>query len=827
MTAQKSTAKNNYFMVNFRNRLKSNMKTSIIITILHILAVPMVLLQAIISWISEENYQKAYLLALKAVGGNDRLVNYDALPKVYDFNEAYIFIGFLALGIAILSGILIALSNFSYLYKKTQVDMIYSLPLTTTQRFMSDFFAGVTSYIAPFIASGFLTLILCFVGRATIVDWVNTFPDAGFGFQTVGQLLFQCYLYGTFVLLMVYTISVLVISCCGNIVESGIYIFATNILIPSTIAVFTLILFGDLYGIDVERLAIKAICPTSPFGAFISFVDVIDTVEYGYGGVTTMFDVIVHHLLPFIFFTVLYGVIAFFLYKNRKAEDVSKPFVYKLFYYIISTAVVFCIVSIFIGENGLGGEGGLLPLLIISGIVFFIMDIIANRGFRKFWVSVIRFVATMVVMIVAVSLVGFTGGFGMVKYVPNASSISSVSINSYSHYGRNNRAFIFEYEENGQFTIKNDELIKAVIDAHEANVNRYSAMEEVGGFYKDTVSTVDITYVTNFGRKISRANLELNESEAKMLNPIYSSDEYREQAFAFIDKAVSDIEAKGVKHSEYSCDFTGVSKNGTDMYFTSELKDELLVAMKNDIANYNGEELIKANYGYVSLNVNSRNYDNGHCYIKLPLSEQFPETLDTVTKLYPEFGGKDFFKNVGVSQILIRDYTEDGDAVNVELPENFVKNAKLKKAFEKVMEESVITDSYRSYGGFVIEINGLNYAIEDCEEARSLYEYAIKGASDDATYVDGAIHYYYYNDEYGDEYAVDFTTIEEARKIIKDIVFEEGYVTYFEIYGVSQYEKEGIESYLWSYYSEIETIYHNMNSSEPAVTSIVYDTESL
>ena len=131
-----------------------------------------------------------------------------------------------------------------------------------------------------------------------------------------------------------------------------------------------------------------------------------------------------------------------------------------------------------------------------------------------------------------------------------------------------------------------------------------------------------------------------------------------------------------------------------------------------------------------------------------------------------------------------------------------MKNAKLKKAFEKVMEESVITDTYRNYGGFVIEINGLNYAIEDCEEVRSLYEYAIKGASDETTYVDGAIYYYYYNDEYGDEYAVDFTSMEEARKIIKDIVFEEGYVTYFEIYGVSQYEKEGIESYLWSYYSD-------------------------
>ncbi len=805
MTAQKSTAKNNYFMVNFRNRLKSNMKTSIIITILHILAVPMVLLQGIISWISEEKYAKAFELALKAVGGNERLVNYDALPEVYRFNEAYVFIAFLALGIAILSGILIALSNFSYLYKKTQVDMIYSLPLTTTQRFMSDFFAGVASYIVPFIASGFFTLILCFVGRATVTDWVNTFDNAGFGFQTIGQLLFQCYLYGTFVLLMVYTISVLVITCCGNIVESGLYIIATNILIPSTISVFTLILFGDLYAIDIERLAIKGICPTSPFGAVISLVDIIDTVEYSYESMN-MFDVIWQHLLPFIFFTVLYGVAAFFLYKFRKAEDVSKPFVYKLFYYIISTAVVFCIVSIFLGENGLGT--GLLPVIITSGIIFFIMDIIANRGFKKFWVSIIRFVATLIVMIVGVALVGFTDGFGMVTYVPNASSISSVTIEEGYYYG-NDRSFSFRYSENNGFTTKDDELIKAVVEAHKANIESYKASPET--IYKGRASSVDITYVTHFGRKISRTGLYLNEEETAIINAVFTSDDYKEQAFAFIDKAVADVEAKGERDSEYFYDFVGVSKSGTQMYFTSKTDEMLLTAMKNDIMNYNGEEIGKANYGYVSLNVEN-NY-NDYCNIRLPISEQFPETLAVVTGCYPEFDGKDFLKYVGVSQILIADYTEDGDCENVEIPEGFVKNSEIKNCFVKVMEESTMTSTYRTNGMYVIEMNGHYYNIEDCEEAGKLYDYAKSNSStENWEKVSGAVFYEYYdNDEYYESYSVDFSSLDEAKEIIRDVVRAEGYISGFDVQSAkTDREANAIINSLWEYYDEYTQVYYNV-----------------
>lgn len=790
MTAQKSTdKKNSYFMANFRNRLKSNMKTSIIITILHILSVPTVLLNVILYMITQQNYNKAYGLALAAAGGNYKLIDHDKLPYVYDFNEAYLFIAFLALGIAILAGILIALSNFSYLYKKTQVDMIYSLPMTTTQRFFSDFFAGVTSYIAPFIASGFLTLILCFVGRATCEEWVNTFPDAGFGFQTLGQLIFQCYLYGTFVLLMIYTLSVLVISCCGNIVESGLYIFATNILIPTTIAVFTLILFGDLYAIDIEAIAIKAICPTSPFGAFMSLYDVIDTVD-SVGGMT-IFDVIWQHLVPFIFFTAIYGAVAFFLYKFRKAEDVSKPFVYKMFYYIMSTAVVFCIVSVFIGEGGFGGE--IIPLIITSGIVFFIMDIIANRGFKKFWVSIIRFVATMVVMIVAVSLVEFTDGFGMVRYVPNPSSIASVTIEIEHNY--NDSDFVLDYQEYDGFTTKDDAIIEAVINAHEANIDRYKVNDGYN-MYKNSYEELDVTYVTHFGRKISRTDLALNKEEAELLKSLYLSDEYKKQALEFIDKAVKDVDEKG-RDSKFYYDLSAYSKyNGIfhsydDKYAAD--RDLLLAAIKKDVENYNGEEISGVNYGYVTLMANEDYGSN--CNILLPISEQFPETYKVLSKHY-EFNVKDYSKLIDVCEtVKIADYRENGSQKYIELSKNFVNDAKLKKYFNRVMSESNMSYSGKSVGYFVIDIDGNRYIAEDCEEIRALYEYAENNRGTE--YAKGSIYYGYYNDPYNEEYGASFSSIEEAERIIRDIVNENGYITYFDA------EDDDVHEELWMLYYDL------------------------
>ena len=82
-----------------------------------------------------------------------------------NIQEIYAVIGVISTAIAILSGIVVAISNFSYLYKKTQVDMSLSLPMTVRGRFISDFVSGLITYLVPYIAVQILTFILAGIGH--------------------------------------------------------------------------------------------------------------------------------------------------------------------------------------------------------------------------------------------------------------------------------------------------------------------------------------------------------------------------------------------------------------------------------------------------------------------------------------------------------------------------------------------------------------------------------------------------------------------------------------------------------------------------------------
>lgn len=808
MTAQKSTAKHNYFMVNFKNRLKDNRKISIIITILHILSVPAVLLNGILYSITQQRYDEAYELALAAAGGNHKLVNYDTLPTVIEFNEAYVFIAVLAIGIAMLAGVLIALSNYSYLYKKTQVDMYYSLPMTTTQRFFSNFLAGVTSYIGPFLASSFFSLILCFVGRATVDEWINTSFDAGFGFQTMGQLIFQCYLYGTFVLLMIYTISVMVISCCGNIVEAGTYIFGVQALIPATISVVCLILFGDLYGIASEHYALSAMKPTSPVGAFVSFVEV---VEGTYDNANmTIWTVILQHLLPFILFIAIYGAIAFLLYRRRKAEDVSKPFVYKLFYYIVSTAVVFCIVCVFFGDNGFGTS--LLPVIIVSGIVFFIMDIIANRGFKKFWVSIIRFAATMVVMVALVGIVNATDAFGMVYYVPKAENIHSVTVENRA--GSEN---YIEYDVHNEVTLYDAENIKAVVDAHSKNIERYRLSGE-DGMYGNGSKSVSITYRTKMGQKIVKENLRFSPDELAIIAQIKDSEEYKQNAFKVIEDIYNGIDEYGYINVSAS-----LKSMATDEFsnLTTNEKRALLVAAKADIMNTDKPYSTSGCSGVIILKAENNRSDT-FVTCRVPISPDYPETYRLITE-YKLISDKDiaYDELIDNSVIQISEFT-DYDEYNsmYEIPWGAFQDKSVKKAFKKVIDESTLSEG-NIREGYRIIVSGYNggrnsYYIDKNEYSDLLYEIALKYDEslkyNDGTYAQGTV--YYSDPEYQYQYSADFYSLEQGLDIVSNIAMSGFCLTGMEC------DNESIIDALYKQYNEVFVKYNLKPEEVPATTEI-------
>ena len=95
----------------------------------------------------------------------------------------------------------------------------------------------------------------------------------------------------------------------------------------------------DLYGISIDKTVLNALKYTSPIGGLF------------YIGLQKM-----HHL-QFLILMAFYMAwylctshcrnicVDIFSYKRRKAEDVSKPFVYNLLYYIIISLITFDILA--------------------------------------------------------------------------------------------------------------------------------------------------------------------------------------------------------------------------------------------------------------------------------------------------------------------------------------------------------------------------------------------------------------------------------------------------------------------------------------------------
>lgn len=795
MTAQKSTAKKSYFMVNFKNRLRQNRRTSIIALILHLVSAPVVLINAIIYGVTYHKFSVAYEAALAAVGGNASLINYRALPTYVEMNPAYVVIAAIATGIAVLAGIAIAMSNYSYLYKKTQVDMVYSLPMSTTERFLSDFTAGIVSYIGPFIASTVVTAILCFIGGAVCPWlWTDGLENASFGFQSITQIILQGSFYAIFFMLMIYVMCVLVISCCGSFLESGVCIVVLNGLIPATIAVAGFMFFGDLYGINIENSIIPWLTKTSPFGTFMEMFYILD------GGIEdfSMWSIMWTWLLPFVFVTALYFVGALFLYKFRKAEDVSKPFVYRMFYYIIITAVTFCIATLFVGQNSL--DAGLIPLIIISAIVYFIAEVIANRGFKKFWKSVIRYVITLAALVIAILVVQATDGFGIIYYVPSSSSVKSIDINYESIYYDTN---MLGYNDTVRLTDR--ESIEAIISAQHATLDRYKAADgkNVNGYM-----AVSITYHLYSGREIAR-EYRLNVEEYHMLSGIDLTEEY----INGITECMRDDLLKNSYREEI--DITASYKNSVIEQTAVPVRsgaEMIYEAVREDLLGMSEEEYLKPTgkcYGYVRFD----NYE-------FPLSESYPHILEYVHSLgfNPEKNTADTDMLLYSGRVLIMPnyvtgYYEkynmvDYDDVIASRPPMKMSSVEYTPAELRTIDELIKKSQYKYYCDeftYAFEIDGVTYVIpeEDYNKAEALYNKIFEGENS----VQGSIQ-----DDTGRSYY--FSSYNDIDYIIESIYNNNSYIIGYVCYDG---DEDNVGTYIdciWSSYQQKYYEYDDYNYYE-------------
>lgn len=526
---------------NWRQNVTGDKKLFIILSVLHIIAAPAVILAMIIS-VYNNNFEV----------------------------DAYEVIGAITTALAGFLGIFPAVDSFACLHNKSVVDIKLSLPMTAKQRFFSNYFSGLFTYIAPFLGAQVISLI--FLGYGFIFMEGKTFyheytnpngelvrdPYVCDYFSYAAPILFKLILCGVLAMLMLYTVTVLITVCCGSKFESIAYTILINVLIPMTVVCVTFSIFVNLYGIDPEVPMYKVISYTSVAGAVFVAADWSAGQELFYREETWLNYGV--WALVYLLIIIAIGALAFFLYRKRRAEQVSKPFVFKLAYYITITCAMFCLVALLITDSTLG----LIPSIIITAVVYMIFEVVTNRGFKRIWLSILKYAVTFLAAFGVIWVGNRTDGFGAVSRIPSAASVKSVEVirlsGSYNFFDYMNwDANIYDTATNTDvyfddryapivFTDKAN--IGIILDAHKAIIDfydKYKTDDFIGGRsgelsdHASSFGGITVRYNLKSGGSLERSYNYYDLAAENILSKLDVTEEYKNQTAEKYRKYIAQI----------------------------------------------------------------------------------------------------------------------------------------------------------------------------------------------------------------------------------------------------------------------------------------------
>lgn len=563
MTATTSSKKTSYFGKRYKNNFRQNKRAFIIHIIMELLGLPLLAVVGLIA---------AYLEELD--------VPYENVAPIYSGCSAFLIVGIICIAISLFLGMTIALNHFNYLYKKSITDMNYALPLSGTQRFFADYLSGFTMYLAP--AVGGILLAIAILGIGTPIVGEEIMAEFWENFNLVLRYISIVLV----AMILFYTLSVLAITFCGNTFEAIFSIIAFNVLIPATVAcVWVALCQSYPYGIDEGGIFYKNIfTSTSPVGAASFFILYAFNLSYGETQSFASF-LFAKWIIITLIVSAIYLAAAYLLYRHRKAEDVSKPYVYKTAFYGIMTMAVFCILSLFFTLDGFLAAG-----IVLCGIGWFIMEVITRRGFKKFWQAGIGFAAAVISVVILCNVFTATKGFGMAKNVPSAASVESVTISCIGC---------------SELIIRDRKVIEETVKLHKELVDRHFNQENYSyntvynpAYYRTYDSDISIDYSTYTGSTITRDYTLPSGMLGELTKAILLSDEYAKETynemFTFqyniVNKVYGDIEKNiSIEFYDKTGEYQGKPAD-------KAILDAIRLAYYNDLSAMTEDDLLNAKF---------------------------------------------------------------------------------------------------------------------------------------------------------------------------------------------------------------------------------------
>lgn len=565
MTATTSSKKTSFFGKRYKNDFRQNKRTFIIHIIMELLGLPLIAVVGLIA---------AYIDELD--------VPYENVAQIYSGCSAFLVVGIICIIISLFLGMTIALNHFNYLYKKSITDMNYALPLSGTQRFFADYLSGFTMYLVPAIVGILLAIAILGIGTPIVGEknMAEFWENFHFVLRYISIVLVAMILF--------YTLSVLAITFCGNTFEAIFSIIAFNVLIPATVAcVWVALCESYPYGIDAGGIFYKNIfTSTSPAGAASFFVMYAFNLRDGETQSFASF-LFAKWIIITLIVSAIYLAAAYLLYRHRKAEDVSKPYVYKTAFYGIMTMAVFCILSLFFTLDGFLAAG-----IVLCGIGWFIMEVITRRGFKKFWQAGIGFAAAVISVVILCNVFTATKGFGMAKKVPSAASVESVTISCIGC---------------SELIIRDRNVIEETVKLHKELVDRHFNQENYSyntvnnlRYYNIEDTDISIDYSTYTGSTITRDYTLPSGMLGELTKAILLSDEYAKQVyngmFTYQYNRINGLYGENEKYEPISIEYIDKTSEYQNKNVEKTDLDAIRLAYYNDLSAMTEDDLLNAKF---------------------------------------------------------------------------------------------------------------------------------------------------------------------------------------------------------------------------------------
>ncbi len=433
----------------------------------------------------------------------------------------------------------IIIKNFRWLYSKTVVDMDYSLPVSDDTRFFGDLLSGFAGSLVPHLIAILTGSVLWRIAISTFSDGITSPEEAEEYKEILGSLIPEQIMYtGLFSCVMFMAFTLFVMSVCGRRAETGIYSYVLTGAVTVIHFICMLIVMTNVYGLDYYGLEMRelfAVSSTSPLG--LIFV----TIYYLFGASGEISEFAAPLFRPAygivaVLITIALFVLAYFLIRKRRAERVGSPFVFGVVKAVIPAVVTFAVVAPFMWvvfgamkdaeEYSYEPEmtGLVVAMFIVTFVLYIIMELISGKGFRKFHITLLKYVVTMAVSLAVCFGLYASNGFGIANYVPDAEDVQEVSIDIGG----------WRYDTCLSASVEDLESIKLITDMHKEIPKRDQGLER----YESNYFGVD--YSLKDGTEVSRYYLITEEQYIDFMKraatpEIFYATVHRNQDFEYAD----------------------------------------------------------------------------------------------------------------------------------------------------------------------------------------------------------------------------------------------------------------------------------------------------